>query len=112
MTPEQYDYSILAFQCPACNRGLQRPVANLAKPFEQIIYQCEVCEAGGTRKDIDNGVYFAKTIQARDCIICDGKIYPAADKMSGHWWTERQSAQHDLALRQVWLCRRLYGLCA
>lgn len=91
MTPDQYDYTIHSFTCPACNRGLQRPKSNLNLSFDCWIYWCEVCDSRGTRAEVKNGVQFAATLRRYDCKICGGHETrrPAADKMQYDWWMTR-----------------------
>lgn len=93
-----YQRSILAFPCPVCERGLQRPTyATLDSAPDKMKFSCDTCDSAGTRKQIENSEFYATHIAPRTCPLCGCKIRPAADKMTGEWW---MTPSHT----QIWRC--------
>lgn len=93
-----YTRSVLAFSCPVCGRGLQRPTYDtLDATPDKMRFTCDTCESAGTRKQIENSAFYSTHIAPRTCPLCGDKIKPAADKMTGDWW---MTPSHT----QIWRC--------
>lgn len=93
-----YTRSALAFPCPVCGRGLQRPTyATLDAEPGAMRFTCDTCESAGTRKQIENSAFYAANIAPRTCPLCGSKIRPAGDKMQDDWW---MTPSHT----QTWRC--------
>jgi hypothetical protein len=88
--PDAYSRSVYSFWCPVCDAGRQQPdiKLNLAHSYGEWIYRCDHCEAGGTKKQIENSAFYAARIPPRTCPICGDRIMPYAQRMQGDWWMQ------------------------